>query len=167
MRYSQTRDRNCVSGIGRLILYHWATREALLFFLLRHCTYSLFVSFQALEHEMLLLSDFRNTASSLRPSSRFFPLTLPFLIVTPSSSIRSQLNEHFVKKSFPTCPYLYVPIALPSPSLHLVFAVVAVQSLSHIQLFMTPWTVAFQASLSLTHLPEFGQIHVHWVSDAI
>ena len=92
-----------------LCLLHWQAdslplshQGALLFFLLRHCTYILFISFQALEYEMLLLSDFRNTASSPRPSSKFFPLTLPFLIITPSSSITSQLNKHFLKKSFPT-----------------------------------------------------------------
>ena len=42
-----------------------------------------------------------------------------------------------------------------------------VQSLSHVQLFVTPWTAAHQASLSFTTLLEFAQIHVHWVSDAI
>ena len=44
---------------------------------------------------------------------------------------------------------------------------VVVQSFSCIWLFVTSWTTAFQASLSLTYLPEFGQTHVHWVSDAI
>ena len=37
---------------------------------------------------------------------------------------------------------------------------------SHVQLFATPWSAACQASV-LHHLPEFAQIHVHWVSDAI
>ena len=41
-----------------------------------------------------------------------------------------------------------------------------VQLLSHVWLFVTPWTTACQASLSFT-LPEFAQTHVHWVSDAI
>ena len=45
--------------------------------------------------------------------------------------------------------------------------VFVVQLLSHVQLFATPWTVARQASLSFTYLPEFAQTHVHWVSDAI
>ena len=36
-----------------------------------------------------------------------------------------------------------------------------VQSLSHIQLFATPWTAAHQAYLDL------AQTHVHWVGDAI
>ena len=32
--------------------------------------------------------------------------------------------------------------------------------------FLTPWTAACQASLSFP-VPEFAQIHVHWVGDAI
>ena len=41
----------------------------------------------------------------------------------------------------------------------------SVQSLSHVQLFATPWTTACQASLSITN--SLTQTHVHWVSDAI
>ena len=41
----------------------------------------------------------------------------------------------------------------------------SVQSLSHIWLFVTPWTSAHQASLCI--LPEPTQTHVHCVSDAI
>ena len=66
---------------------------------------------------------------------------------------------------------------------------VKVKSLSHVQLLATPWTVAYQASLSMGfsrqvywsglllpsppglpihhHLLEFTQTHVHWDSDAI
>ena len=40
---------------------------------------------------------------------------------------------------------------------------VVVQSFSHVQLFATPWTAAYQASLSL----ELAQTDVRWVSDAI
>ena len=40
------------------------------------------------------------------------------------------------------------------------------QPLSHVLLFVTPWTAACQASLS-QYLPEFAQVHIHWVSDAI
>ena len=46
-------------------------------------------------------------------------------------------------------------------------SVSSVQSLSHVQLFGSPWTAAFQASLSITKVPEFTQTHVHWVGDAI
>ena len=45
--------------------------------------------------------------------------------------------------------------------------IAVVQSLSHIWLFMTPWTATHQVSLSFTHFPELAQTHVHWVSDAI
>ena len=40
----------------------------------------------------------------------------------------------------------------------------SVQSLIHVRLFATPWTVAHQASLSITN-SEFTQTHVHYVSD--
>ena len=43
---------------------------------------------------------------------------------------------------------------------------VVVQSLSCVRLFVTPWTVAHQASLSFT-ISEFAQTYVHWVSDVI
>ena len=42
-------------------------------------------------------------------------------------------------------------------------SVVVVQSLSCVWLSVTPWTAA---SLVLQYLPEFAQIHVHWVSNA-
>ena len=41
----------------------------------------------------------------------------------------------------------------------------SVQLLSRVQLFVTPWTAAQQASHH--QLPEFTQTHVHWVGDAI
>ena len=41
----------------------------------------------------------------------------------------------------------------------------SVQSLSCVRLFVTPWTTP---SLPVHHhLPEFTQIHVHWVGDAV
>ena len=43
---------------------------------------------------------------------------------------------------------------------------IVVQLLSHVRLFVTPWTAACQASV-FHHLPEFAQTHVHWVSDAL
>ena len=42
----------------------------------------------------------------------------------------------------------------------------SVQSLSPVQLFVTPWIAAHQASLSITN-SQSSQTHVHWVSDAI
>ena len=44
---------------------------------------------------------------------------------------------------------------------------VVVQSLSWVQIFATPWSAACQISLVLHHLPEFTQIHVPCVGDAI
>ena len=49
---------------------------------------------------------------------------------------------------------------------HILCEVFVVQSLSHVQLFVTPWTAARQASLSFTIL-ELAQTHVHWINDAI
>ena len=47
----------------------------------------------------------------------------------------------------------------------------SVQSLSHVQLFVTPWTAAYQASLSITNsrnLPKLKcWVWVNWVGDAI
>ena len=43
-------------------------------------------------------------------------------------------------------------------------SVVVVQLPSHVQLFVTPWTAAHQASLSL---PESAQIHVHCIGDPV
>ena len=43
----------------------------------------------------------------------------------------------------------------------------AVQSLSHVQLFVTPWTVARQASLSFTNSWSLLKLNIHRVSDAI
>ena len=37
----------------------------------------------------------------------------------------------------------------------------SVQSLSSVRLFVTQWTAAHQASLSITKLPELAQTHVH------
>ena len=42
----------------------------------------------------------------------------------------------------------------------------SVQSLSHVQLFVTSWTAACQASLAITN-SQFTQTHIHWVGDAI
>ena len=41
-----------------------------------------------------------------------------------------------------------------------------VQSPSRVWLFATPWTAARQASVP-HHLPEFVQVHVHWIGNAI
>ena len=43
----------------------------------------------------------------------------------------------------------------------------SVQLLNRVQLFVTPWTAAHQASLSTTNSQKLTQTHVHWVGDAI
>ena len=43
----------------------------------------------------------------------------------------------------------------------------SVQSLSRVRLFVTPWTAAHQASLSITNPPVPAQTQVHRVGDAI
>ena len=40
------------------------------------------------------------------------------------------------------------------------------KSLSHVWLFVTPWTAEFQASLSITNSQSLPK-HVHWFGDAI
>ena len=52
-------------------------------------------------------------------------------------------------------------------ALNWISSVQSVQSLSHVQLFVTPWTAAHQASLFFTILQSLLQTHIHWVSDAI
>ena len=43
-----------------------------------------------------------------------------------------------------------------------------VRSLSHVQLFKTPWTACLMPSFSVYHqLLELAQTHPHWVSDAV
>ena len=43
----------------------------------------------------------------------------------------------------------------------------SVQLLSHVQLFVTPWTMATLGLPVYHQLPESTQTHVHWVGDAI
>ena len=51
-----------------------------------------------------------------------------------------------------------------SKTMLLANVVVAVQSLSHVWLFVIPWT----AGSSISHyLLEFAQIHVHWIGNTI
>ena len=47
------------------------------------------------------------------------------------------------------------------------FFVVVIQSLSHVQIFVTPQIAACQASLSFTVFQSFAQTHAHCIGDAI
>ena len=46
------------------------------------------------------------------------------------------------------------------------FVVVVIQSLSHVQ-FCNTMDYSMPVSPVLRYLPEFAQIHIHWVNDAI
>ena len=59
-----------------------------------------------------------------------------------------------------------IPVFLPSVLLMFVLCI-SVQSLSHVWLFVTPWTAACQVSLSNHQLLESTQTHAHQVGDAI
>ena len=65
------------------------------------------------------------------------------------------LQNHPHLLTFPSlrptfCHYSYLDIFLPFLSPLIWFAAAAVQSLSHVRLFVTPWTAARQASLCFT-----------------
>ena len=47
----------------------------------------------------------------------------------------------------------------------IVVVVIVVESLSHVRLFVTPWSVTWQASLH--HLLEFAQTHINWLDGVI
>ena len=44
---------------------------------------------------------------------------------------------------------------------------VIVKWINHVQFFATAWTTAGLAALVLHYLPEFAQIRVHWIGDAV
>ena len=83
----------------------------------------------------------------------------------------SYLETAEVGKSRWYCMYKYmcgVLVIQTTFTFHQPYHIAVVQSLSHVWLFVAPWTAAGQASLSITVcLPEFAQTHVHWVSDAL
>ena len=62
--------------------------------------------------------------------------------------------------------YIYIYLYL-SIYLSIYIYIVVVQLPSWVQLLVTPWTAAHQASLSFTICLELAQTHVHWVDDAI
>ena len=69
-----------------------------------------------------------------------FPQLLHHVVCPPEVWECSSLCVHQKRRS--------VPVSL----------VAVVQLLSHVQLFVTPWTSAHQASLSITNLPRFPEL---------
>ena len=51
--------------------------------------------------------------------------------------------------------------------IYIVLVVYIVQSLSHVQLFETPWDCSMPSFPILCYLPEFAQAHVHCVINAV
>ena len=78
-----------------------------------------------------------------------------FVLPIKSWALSSELN--------PGSPLSLSEILVTSP-----FGIISsVQWLSRVWLFVTPWTAAHQASLSITNCRSLTQTHVHWVGDAI
>ena len=66
------------------------------------------------------------------------------------------------------CMILIYSLESVTKNKHLSVQFSSVQSLSHARLFVTPQTRHSMPGLLVHHqLPEFNQIHVHWVGDAI
>ena len=78
---------------------------------------------------------------SFTQSSNDFPLT----------TFRPLLNYNFLRNTFLTSQPLFKThfSLLPYPNFFMTFS--SVQPLSHVWLFVTPWTAACQASLSVTN----------------
>ena len=66
----------------------------------------------------------------------------------------------------PPIPFLIIYPKVVIPNRRNVF-ISSVQLLSHVQLFVTPWTAEHQASLSISNSQSFAQTLVHQVGDAI
>ena len=82
-------------------------------------------------------------------------LTLGSLSVDVSGSTGTALRDSCSLGWKPSCR---LPLSQPQEWVRFV----VVQSLSHVQLFVTPWTAARQAPLSFTDcVPEVAQILVH------
>ena len=107
--------------------------------------------------------------SHLRRLTRKMDLSLYLSILHLAHNALCSLGpQHFVNPStwnvaVPSTiiSFLLCPSGLYSHVTLLVELTLVVQLLSHVQLFVTPWTAAHQASLSFTHLLEFAQTRVH------
>ena len=73
-------------------------------------------------------------------------------ILSPPESIHST----FLSPQAPLCPFISIPLSLVLSFVEfLIYRILhyisSVHSLTHVQLFVTPWTAARQASLSITN----------------
>ena len=105
---SKTRDQTC---IGRWILDHWTTREALHELVFKRIFFSFYTPFKKLVQ--------KQTASHRPPGNCSAPL-------------------HTAGPETWAFPFACVQFS-------------SVQSLSHARFFVTPWSAALQASLSITN----------------
>ena len=86
-----------------------------------------------------------------------------------------QHSSHSYSSPCPQCTYSHLCVVCPfatfltapsAPRVALDSLFSSVHLLSHVRLFVIPWTAACQASQSIT-TPELTQTHVHQVGDAI
>ena len=84
------------------------------------------------------------------------------LFMVTSASHDSQKVSANIDYTSPSSLKSYIVLTFPPTSAESV----VFQLLSHVQLFVNPWTSASQASLSFT-LSQFAQTHVHCIDDAI
>ena len=93
-----------------------------------------------------------------------------FLADTPLPSFKVQVNPTTSTGRFPwlhlACLWYSVVCSITSDSLRPMAPLVL---FSHTVVYdsATPWIAARQASLFLTHLLKFAQVHAHYISDAI
>ena len=110
------------------------------------------------------------TMNNLNVLSSMFLLSCPFPLSSLSSLSGSVQKSVYlmaeVAGSWEDARYLKNQ-AEQSPSMSSLPFVVIVQLVSCIWLFVTPMDCSMPGSSVLHYLPEFAQIHVHWVGDAI
>ena len=167
---SPIRNWTRVPCVGRWIPNHYTTKEvAFLSFIslfLLPLPFLLFSSLISLSHSLpsfFLHLFLRNIMILLyrRRNTRTQVLKQKSQSVARTNHLPGEWG-HFGLFSPSSCP-LTTPTQVYSGKMKAeVLLVVAVQSLSHVRLWI-PGTEAFQVLLSSTNLLEFAQVHVHWL----
>ena len=132
---SRPRDWTCASCISRQILYHWATREAL------HLQWQSKIGAQ--KHGVWTVRTWGiiGCSSALWGSRPWFYTTWGL-----GKSALATFNQSFMfNQEMNWFCVVYWSLLAKYPT-HMT----SVQSLSHVQLFETPWAAVSQASLSIT-----------------